>query len=68
MAIMTRLRQEATATATSRIFVACRYESASLPVMTYFFPACPGSVSVATATAAMSRVSTNGILPSPEAE
>jgi len=45
-----------------------RYESASLPVTTYFFRVCPCPVRVTAATAAMSRVSTNGILPSPEEE
>src|SRR2546428_8845545 len=43
----------------AQMSVACRYESASPPVMTYFFPVCPGSLSVTAATAAMSRVSTN---------
>ena len=36
-----------------------RYESFSPPVMTSFLPSCPGWVSVPTATAAISPVSTN---------
>ena len=44
------------------------YDNASGPVRAYFLPSWPDCVSATAATAAMSRVSMKGILPSPESK